>query len=215
MGSKKKKEPLYEVNDENMKVSAEEEFERSRRREFEGKTLMEAIQLTNGQVKIGTANGSGFIYCGNAVEFRMKTMLDIEAEYARRTHHQAENAQSKFNRLFADPAADVRAYLNDLAQSCEVKTDIEPNLEDYLRWLSKRFEQMHRIAERVVVTAEREEKRKPIYERPVVRAYPSIDGNEEMGTLIMLIDGYETGNAWTTEEYEALKGEKHESEEDR
>lgn len=43
---------------------------------------------------------------------------------------------------------------------------------------------------------------KRISERQVLATYPSLD---EPGTLIIIIDGNEVGNSWTTNDYERRK----------
>lgn len=140
-----------------------------------GMTLEEALSHIDGNIKIGCKGGSGFIHCGDVPD--MKQIEDLDADYLERADASIINARASVITI-------VNKFYKELSNLYQA----------FQKNLTKQFNSISRKETRL-------KKRKHFKLREVLDVYNSID---EPNTLIILIDGYEEGDYWTTDE---AKGE--------
>lgn len=185
-----------------------------------GMPLTEVVKMHEGRVKVGTIDGGAFLYIGECSDLIDKlTLLDIEYEEKYET---AVDRQWKGYRwMLGKPGADATAYIKSLTRGCDEEEllNIEPTIDGYLEFIDKRFKEIREKPDKVRTAIRRRDERVSLYHRKVVDAYPSIDAEEGEGTAILLIEGNESGEYWTTNEYEEgmrrkAKEEKEDAEDD-
>lgn len=168
---------------------------------YVGMTLEEVVDLLGGtNIKLGTAGGSGFIYCGKAsdLEVLYEAKDEVLIDRLDKAH---KNAQANLSKMINEGDGNVSAYLKKM-RSVRGEEDMTPTLEDYLRYVNDCFDKVKKRSKRITERRESRAAFKPLRERIVKRAYPSIAPWEEKGTMILLVAGTETGDPWDLEEYE-------------
>lgn len=142
-------------------------------------------------VKIGTPAG-GFIYCGdikkidyNAID--IKNVIKI-ATYISNCKVMIERNISKLN----NPEEEYEKYISLKADKKRLTYD---------KWIHKLERDLKTKKKGVVNGAENLINYISISDREVIETYPSIMEN----STIVIIEGNEVGDAWTTEEYERSK----------
>lgn len=142
-------------------------------------------------VKIGTP-ADGFIYCGdikkidyNAID--IKNVIKI-ATYISNCKVMIERNTSKLN----NPEEEYEKYISLKADKKRLTYD---------KWIHKLERDLKTKKKGVVNGAENLINYISISDREVIETYPSIMEN----STIVIIEGNEVGDAWTTEEYERSK----------
>ena len=185
------------------------------------KILSDVLQKSPIKVKVGTKDGDGFMFCGR---FTQEAIDDLDDEIIIKKAKQIAQCESNIGVLERQLTWDGYVYVMNRRFANAIKkakreaenrgkalTDAEENL------LKKEYEPTEaKFAENCVNTENKIERilkkeRKiakslknyvSISERKIVESYASID---EPNTTIVLLEGREAGNAWTTEEYENLR----------
>ena len=163
--------------------------------EFVGKSLKDAVKDLDCNIKLGATYGSGFVYCGVPKE----TPIDFEA------------IEKKGAAFFNARLERKRKYISDCVTNYptpgeyvykfyETRSSKKITTMGYLKSLERYFNKMH---EQILDLKEHEawkEKGIKLKDRRIKDAYMSKDSSEPEGTIIILFEGYETGQYWTTEE---------------
>lgn len=154
---------------------------------------MKLYELTDSceNVKIGTPAG-GFIYCGDIKKIDFNA-VDIEnvikvANYISNCKVIIERNTNKLN----NPEEEYEKYLSLKADKKRLTYD---------KWIHKLERDLKTKKKGIVNGAENLINYISISDREVIETYPSIMEN----STIVIIEGNEVGDAWTTEEYERSK----------
>lgn len=144
-------------------------------------------------VKVGTEGGSGFFYCGRVADLKEnfeeigENLLQIDKDRVTET----ENLMKRIKAKNIAPNEWVTAMYR---RKGEFGT-----FDGYMEMLKQWFTDLEKVRIRLLDAKEQLKEAKPLSERTIVDAYKSID---EKATLIIIIEGRENGQFWTTEEYE-------------
>lgn len=170
--------------------------------------LKEIIQ-EKPKVKVGT-DGGGFLYCGVLTD---AVCADIDvARVLLLAHRIEENTHSAD---WLKTRLSHEAYVSECARRSEnavrsakdlsedekkkLRAEFEPTAEGYELYLRNTKDKIERKEKTAKVFATKLLRYTPIADREVKRRYDSID---EAGTEIIIIEGYEVGRFWTTNEYD-------------
>ena len=166
-------------------------------------TLKEVIEATKGNygVKIGTWYGAGYIWCGKSADI-MKN-YGVMDRRARAKHTQRiKNCKTALNKLFSDCPT-----IGKYAQENYRHDKPFGTVEGYLEWLKPYFGDLEKAVAKLQLAETRAESYVAFEDREVKSLYKSID---EKNTAIIIVDGNESGDAWTTAEFEALQEQGYE-----
>lgn len=157
-------------------------------------TLKEVIEQTDGNynVKVGTKDGAGFVYCGSIMELR-EGMGALENRIAAKYRTRVKNAKAHLNQTFVDTPTLGKYCKKQYKETGEFGT-----LEGYYASLPEYFEKLEKAKASLERAETALEKHIPFGDREIAEVYKSID---EPNTAIILVQGSETGDAWTTDEY--------------
>ncbi|MDO4527972.1 MAG: hypothetical protein Q4C03_04235 [bacterium] len=148
-----------------------------------GKTVMEVLPKIDRDIKIGTADGAGFFYCGKPLDEdgirKMDCVLQMKARKS------IEYSLDKF-RTVINTLQSVDLYSNN--------RDVIKNLE----FIKKTFSFIGSRQKTVLNAVKKYEEQIPFGSRKIVNVYPSCEGDD----LIIIIEGGELGGYWTRREYE-------------
>lgn len=193
-----------------MGVNKDAVKENDRIRSLEDITLNEAIEYIEGTVKIGTLKGNGFVFGGTTEEYaeEYKELCDRLYESRVATY---EGVKKTTKEAIANPGTSVSDYIHALLKGVDDDLEkISPTLEGYTAFVGYKIERLAMRPARVKKARLAVEEFKPIGERMVKVAYKAGTQFDPKGTLILLVDGVESGEAWTVDEYRKfVEGEKH------
>lgn len=188
-----------------------------------GMTIEQLINTFDIKVKLGAKRGSAFVYCGRIGNLdvdgldtaivegyklqiqklkssiktnmeRPKGYKDYKAEQERTLGRKLSALEKELEQKGETAKEEIRKEIEEL------KEEYTPTRIGYRKWhnaITKRIETSKRTKEKI---EKRLENFTSIANREIVDIYKSID---EEDTFIVIYDGTETGNAWTTEEFES------------
>lgn len=145
-----------------------------------------------GRVKLGSQDGSAFVYCGKIEDMSIN---EVDACQMKQLAHMARKRYMNYlhsTRLIEDSVNEYEKY---------VKRNVE-SAQPYGDWLSNLIKVRKGEQQATMGCLKKILDYKSIAERTIVDAYPSIS---EKGTVIIIVTGDEQGRAWTTEEYNNLE----------
>jgi hypothetical protein len=141
-------------------------------------------------VKLGAGGGSGFVYCGL---LRNADFEGINRQIIARNHKTLESAKRRYRgHIHRDVSAP--AYVRE----CE-KHGVVATFDGYMKHLGQYFDQVKTTKKTIECYEKKIEEYTNIEDRKVIEQYNSI---LEPNTIIILFEGEEQGEAWTTKEYE-------------
>lgn len=162
------------------------------------KTLSDVIEKLKGKtVKIGTRNGSGFIFCDKVDDNFKRIMIVKHHSYNNRTRRLLNGVEDRLSNL-------DKIYEDKLEERLNTLKKIKKN------FTTKKIEKIKKELKEKKAR-EKELLPKQINElqyciatgfmgRPVIDKYDDIL-KEEKGVVIVIIKGCERGGYWTVEEY--------------
>lgn len=165
-----------------------------------GLTLDMALGVIDGNIKIGTEKGSGFVFCGTKDRF-MAEIEDINYANIDKKQKTYEKAIRSLKEAIAKPHTDVSDYLKQLEKNATDISKINPTWEGYQTFVTRKLESIAKKSAQIDVYKDRANNYIPLEERVIKDAYLSTTQFEPVGTVILLIEGNEAGRAWTTEEF--------------
>lgn len=145
-------------------------------------------------IKVGAKKGCAFIFCGPAEEF-WKSIDGLDSLYKKQAEDEITRAYEKRDELFSSfPTLEKYSKKECLASSGSYFGSFDGwqvEVEKHFSKLGSHQKRINRLETRLAL-------RKPLRDRIIKEVYPSI---QESNTIIVLIDGYEKGSAWTYEEF--------------
>lgn len=157
------------------------------------KTLGELKEKYKGTVKLGTVGGAAFIYCGKIEN------LDIKELGVRFSTLDRERLIKNDKKIDSTRNTTREEYERLLSiRNKRLKTDLRPSEEGYKEWKRRTEAELERRKKYREKLLNKLNKLYNFEARTIIRMYPSADEDD---TLIVIIEGKEIGNAWTTEEY--------------
>ena len=164
-------------------------------------TLADLLTGYDGPVKITTDRGGGFLYCGLIRDMKAD---DIDAELIGDAVETIETADKQLAQLQRN-AGKPSVYFERIVRDAKLENKKQlPRFQigDFISWMEKQAEQMGYYYKTAGELREYIRKLKPFLKREVVEMYESIDPDEP-NTMIVIVEGNETGPAWTTSEYQS------------
>ena len=171
-------------------------------------TLKKLLEETSGnyQVKIGTKDGSGFLWCGSTERLK-RNWNQLENIVKDKYKERLKKAKSHLNGLFMDyPTA------GKYAKAQYKGTGEFGSAEDYLASLQDYFVELQRAKDKIAKAEQRLKDLVPMQEREVYKAYRSV---VDPDCAIILVYGSEVGAAWDIEEFEEWERERNAKAESR
>lgn len=164
-------------------------------------TLAELLEGYDGPAKIGANDGSGFIFCGPLKD------LDPEDVNNELIGAAADGIKYQDERLdiIRRNGANLSAFFDKMISDAkrENKKELPPfHIGDYIAYLEKRVEKMAYHYAQAEELRDYIRKLKPFMKREVLDMYESIDP-EDPDTMIVIVEGVERAEAWTTGEYKS------------
>ena len=189
------------------KVEKEQDIDTNRIRSLEGITLGEALEKVpeyeyfGGYIKIGTTRGSGFVYASRLDAF-CSEIIDERciAKKEKAIANAEDRVRQGINRPGADPSDYMKVLLDRSGGNLEA---IDPDYDDYVRFVKLQFETLGKRTKYLTKLKKQRASFTPLEGRKVKQAYPTISSFDPAGTVILIVEGYEKGDAWTVDEYEA------------
>lgn len=164
-------------------------------------TLADLLEGYDGPVKIGAKDGSGFIYCGLLKDLNAEDVNDeLIGAAADGIKYQDERLD-----IIRRNGANLSAFFDKMISDAkrENKKELPPfHIGDYITYLEKRVERMAYHYAQAEELRDYIRKLKPFMKREVLDMYESIDPDDP-DTMIVIVEGNETGPAWTTSEYQS------------
>lgn len=160
-------------------------------------TISDLIEQTNLKVKLGAKQGSAFIFCGNIGNIDCDSLdEDICNQYRRNI----KSATGSIQALKKKPKGYQDYEREMIAKQEKDKIEYEISKDGYRRWFNELSRRMQTLRETKSKNERRLKGFTTIRGRQIVEIYKSVD---EEDTYIILYDGIENGNAWTTAEFES------------
>lgn len=164
-------------------------------------TLAELLEGYDGPVKIGAKDGSGFIYCGLLKDLNADDVNDeLIGAAADGIKYQDERLD-----IIRRNGANLSAFFDKMISDAkrENKKELPPfHIGDYITYLEKRVERMAYHYAQAEELRDYIRKLKPFLKREVLDMYESIDPDDP-DTMIVIVEGVERAEAWTTGEYKS------------
>ena len=170
-------------------------------REMVGKKISEVVKDLDCNIKLGCDNGSGFLYCGNPSETKIdfKELDNISDGRIQGKIKMRENRlEDQFSRC-----PTVERYMRTYYSQHEPKVG---TVEGYLKTVQLHMKRTQTSATKLNDIKKWNLNKPKMKDRIIKDIYCSVDSREPDGTLVVLIDGYESGDFWTTKE--AIEGVK-------
>ena len=150
-------------------------------------TVYELAQTDIGNIKLGAKGGSGFVFCGKS------NALDIE-----KLNKQIIDKNEKTLAAAHDRYRIVRAKSASFNEYVNKNEDKRCTVEGYRLFLDDHFKKVKTVHKTLRTCIDRVENYTDLSGRKIEESYQSID---EKDTIIVLYEGSEVGEAWTTKEY--------------
>ena len=159
------------------------------------KTLSDVVESLKGKtIKLGTKNGSGFIFCSKVKD---NFKLEMSAKHAshnvglKRLKSGIENRLNNLDKIYEEKFNERLKNLKrkDKKTIKKIKASLEQSKQEEKVKLPKLIKEY----DYCIST--------PFLQRPIVDKYADIL-KEEKGVVIVIIKGYERGGYWTVEEYQ-------------
>lgn len=164
-------------------------------------TLEELMEGYDGPVKIGAKGGSGFIYCGLLKDLNAEEVNDeLIGAAADGIKYQDERLD-----IIRRNGANLSAFFDKMISDAkrENRKELPPfHIGDYITYLEKRVERMAYHYAQAEELRDYIRKLKPFMKREVLDMYESIDVDDP-DTMIVIVEGVERAEAWTTGEYKS------------
>lgn len=164
-------------------------------------TLDDLLEGYDGPVKIGAKDGSGFIYCGLLKDLNAE---DVNNELIGAAADGIKYQDERLD-IIRRNGANLSAYFDKMISDAkrENKKELPPfHIGDYITYLEKRVERMAYHYAQAEELRDYIRKLKPFLKREVVEMYESIDPDDP-DTMIVIVEGVERGESWTTGEYKS------------
>ena len=157
-------------------------------------TVYDLAKSSIGSIKLGSKDGSGFIFCGKAYS------LDVEKLNKRiisKNEKALAKAKSRY-RLLRSKSVSFDEYARKNGGECR-------SVEGYHIFLDEHYKEVKTAYNTLITCADRVANYTDLAGREIVDSYKSID---EKDTTIVIYAGTEVGEAWTTQQYEEITTKK-------
>jgi hypothetical protein len=164
-------------------------------------TLAELLEGYDGPVKIGAKNGSGFIFCGPLKDLDPE---DVNNELIGAAADGIKYQDEQLD-IIRRNGANLSAFFDKMISDAKLenKKELPPfHIGDYITYLEKRVEKMAYHYAQAEELRDYIRKLKPFMKREVLDMYESIDPDDP-NTMIVIVEGVERAEAWTTGEYKS------------
>lgn len=153
---------------------------------------MKAIEVKKMNKRIKIGGDSGFLYCGESADIDFD---DIDRRVMLAKARTIENYRTRIDEINRALLSPEKAY--DI-YALKAYTKAKP----YDKWLASMDEEKKAKKERMAKVLTDMANYIKMEDREVIDIYPSVMEKAD----IVIIEGNEIGNAWTTNEYEKRKG---------
>lgn len=159
------------------------------------KLLSDVVESLKGKtIKLGTKNGSGFIFCSKVKD---NFKLEMSAKHAyhnaglKKLKNGIENRLNNLDKIYEDKFNERLKNLKkkDKKSIAKIKASLEQSKQVEKVKLPKLIQEY----DYCIST--------PFLKRPVIDKYADIL-KEEKGVIVIIIKGYERGGYWLVEEYQ-------------
>lgn len=179
--------------------------DKERIKEYEGIELASAIDVIKGYVKVGTEYGSGFVFAGTVEEYK-ESVNEVDATLRNRREKKYRNAEGAVKRSMVNAHTAVEDYICELHKASRGNLEeIHPTFDGYMAFVKRRLGTLSARSDAVAKARVQLENFKPSGKRIVKRAYAATTSFDPDNTIILVVEGGESGEAWTVAEYKTLK----------
>lgn len=176
--------------------------------EYVGKTLGEAMRSLEGHIKIGTVGGAGVVFGGTVAQLA-EELDDLNTALNSKAVQAYESAKKSVERMLTHSGTTVTDYFTSVFEAVEGNHEaFLPTMEGYLQFVERKIEVARIKATKVTETRLQVEEFRPTETRVIKSAYKATTNFDPQGTTMLIIEGNETGIAWTMDECRRIAEEK-------